>query len=911
MSEKHIVLPDESGSEEELHSFTNTYQLLGSPIAKNRRHKPIKKNQRTALVIGLTLSLLGNVTLLILLLLSGQNCWSTKLQSASCVSISPTSETTTQTSGHFSAASVSFSDKSSSQDSAGLQHDDVSSTTALPLSESDSTTMFTTAGTESSADAETQAKQKEFANINTPALSSCQTTHQNQELYDKRNYNNIFADLTPEEITSVYGYLKRQADLKIQTDQEGPHVYSIELQTPSKRAALVYMDETGRVPTREARVVLVRPDLDPPVVQELVVGPLPSPMYHRTNTRLRNSTVPYRFHPMYGLKGAYRELVNIVTRSPAMLRLLRESFGANIGDCGQRCLTFLPQRTSSAYSDTSLIVLSAYYSTEFTTIHPVPLMFVMKETALNSLRYRLLNVRYAGQQFKSVPELLNAYRKPGLRKIRRLFPQSSPGETSTLGSMNLRGRKFPPIAQEGPKEYEPQGKRYSIKNQHVQYLDWSFNLRISTSSGPQVWDVKWADQRVAYEISLQDVGVIYAGANPASFYAHLSDSAFGLGDQAYGLMPGVDCPDHATFLPQTIYSADESGAKTLKNALCLFEHNTGLPLRRHRSNDDANGKTYGGLVDRVLVFRSIIVEYNYDYIFDMVFHQNGAVELKTYATGYLMTQNYFPDEAPFGFKITDSIVGSIHHHIFNFKVDLDIQGQSNSYKTLDFQLNNQTWPWLVGTGGPSIQQLSFKQHLRRTEKEALLKYNFSQPKYYIVSNDEKVNKQGLQHAYRIDVKGFSKQILPDDSPVLNSRRWSAYQLMVTRRKEQEESSSSIFSMFDGADPVVDISRYWGDDEDITQQDLVLWVSVGMHHIPHTEDLPNTPTVGTEATVSLLPYNFFNECPSVGSRDSVRVDGKETGLQIQNYGLPATSKDSCLPFEYNYSSLIQDKSNLFP
>ena len=61
-------------------------------------------------------------------------------------------------------------------------------------------------------------------------------------------------------------------------------------------------------------------------------------------------------------------------------------------------------------------------------------------------------------------------------------------------------------------------------------------------------------------------------------------------------------------------------------------------------------RKYGGLVDRVLIYRSVITEFNYDYIFDMIFHQNGAMEMKTYATGYLLTQAYFNTEKPFGFR---------------------------------------------------------------------------------------------------------------------------------------------------------------------------------------------------------------------------------------------------------------------
>lgn len=59
---------------------------------------------------------------------------------------------------------------------------------------------------------------------------------------------------------------------------------------------------------------------------------------------------------------------------------------------------------------------------------------------------------------------------------------------------------------------------------------------------------------------------------------------------------------------------------------------------------------YGGLVDRVLILRTVIVEYNYDYIIDVVFHQNGAIEIKTHASGYILSHVNNDGEVPFGFR---------------------------------------------------------------------------------------------------------------------------------------------------------------------------------------------------------------------------------------------------------------------
>nr|KAG5690124.1 hypothetical protein BaRGS_003447 [Batillaria attramentaria] len=312
-------------------------------------------------------------------------------------------------------------------------------------------------------------------------------------------------------------------------------------------------------------------------------------------------------------------------------------------------------------------------------------------------------------------------------------------------------------------------------------------------------------------------------------FSYLSDSAFGLGDQARGLLPGVDCPDHANFLPLTIFDqGSEKNIKERPNALCVFEHNAGIPIRRHRM-EESTERANGGLADNILIVRTIITEYNYDYIFDFVFHANGILEARVYATGYIMGQWYYSGEDPFGFKVFPNLIGSIHHHLFNFKVDMDIGGTSNRYDTLDFTVNDEEWPWLsvlkpssnASSSEGKIQQLSFTRTPKRTEKEAVYHYNFDRPKYHIFYNDQKKNDFGTHRAYRLDAVGFSKQILPSGHPAVRSRKWVENQLAVTLRKENETRSSSIFSMYDGDDPTVDFGKYIDDNDAIEDEVSVL------------------------------------------------------------------------------------------
>ena len=110
---------------------------------------------------------------------------------------------------------------------------------------------------------------------------------------------------------------------------------------------------------------------------------------------------------------------------------------------------------------------------------------------------------------------------------------------------------------------------------------------------------------------------------------HLFDSSHHVGPplglfsgiHSKSLIPGVDCPEGATFLNVSFFGETMVKATTLERAMCVFEQNTGVPLRRHLSYSVDEGAFYGGMPDSVLTVRSILAIYNYDYIMDFIFHQ--------------------------------------------------------------------------------------------------------------------------------------------------------------------------------------------------------------------------------------------------------------------------------------------------
>ena len=66
---------------------------------------------------------------------------------------------------------------------------------------------------------------------------------------------------------------------------------------------------------------------------------------------------------------------------------------------------------------------------------------------------------------------------------------------------------------------------------------------------------------------------------------------------------------------------------------------------------------------------------------------------------------------------------------------------------------------------------------------------------------------------------------------------------MTKYKKTEERSSSIYNQNDLYNPVVHIKKFITDNENIIDEDLVTWITVGVMDIPHFEDTLNTATPG--------------------------------------------------------------------
>lgn len=487
---------------------------------------------------------------------------------------------------------------------------------------------------------------------------SAQRVHPLRGKHDERSL--VFADLTQEEYLQVQQYMIDEKDLDISTNQitkpSGNFLFLIDLNLPKKSNALNYLDGKGAKPAREATVVVFHGAQG--YIKEYVVGPLPKPTYHRDVTKER-----YKMELPISARtvtiGEYALLFLFLEHEvfSKLEKLMKESF--DVGS--DKKLDAFEQMPRGVRSGDRKTWISFFRDMSGLYIHPVGFEVLVNHESVNASNWRVERLLYNGQYFDTVEELKQKYDAGSVKKI--VYKESP-----DYGSLKPRHKPL----QVGPQLFYADGKRYSVSNNHVLYLDWTFAFGLSSLTGMRVFDVRFKGERIVYELSVQEAMSVYGSVTPGMILTKFLDSSIGIGRFAHELVRGVDCPHEATYIDTYRY-IDVPVPIRYRNSICVFEHNMGQPLRRHFS--DFFHKSYGGMVNSALVFRTITAIGNYDYMWDFIFYQSGSVEAKVHATGYISSSYLVDGSLKYGHQVAEKVLGNIHTHFINFKVDLDVLGE--------------------------------------------------------------------------------------------------------------------------------------------------------------------------------------------------------------------------------------------
>lgn len=459
------------------------------------------------------------------------------------------------------------------------------------------------------------------------------------------------------------------------------------------------------------------------------------------------------------------------------------------------------------------------------------------------------------------------------------FEKPPPNVDGTWTSTDQQGEAWPLDNLPPPVSVSQGSQRFSIdaNEGYVSWMDFSFFLSVSQDVGLSLFDIHFKGNRLIYELSLQEALTNYAGSEPFAAQATFFDSITGLGSTINSLIRGYDCPTHATYLNATF--SEGNGTKTQADAICIFEYDAGYPVRRHSFQPSAPYTS----VARNIVFtvRTISTVGNYDFLIEYNFFYDGAVEVSARASGYISAA-YWDGNAEYGFHIHDYLSGSLHDHVLNFKADFDVFGTKNSIQKVELVPESTTYPWSQGRVHNTFKAV---RGFIADESESKVKWAENDDVMYAVVNKDTPNRFGEYPGYRIKrSSGTAHLTAINSTDTLNAAWYATHDFYITKQKDTEPRAADAYNEYAPSDPLVNFATFF-DDESLEQEDVVVWFNLGMHHMPHTGDLPTTMFTAAHSSVRFEPLNYLEGDPSVASNQQIRISYDEDGniAEIEEFG----------------------------
>ncbi|RLV95770.1 hypothetical protein JA1_000824 [Spathaspora sp. JA1] len=409
---------------------------------------------------------------------------------------------------------------------------------------------------------------------------------------------------------------------------------------------------------------------------------------------------------------------------------------------------------------------------------------------------------------------------------------------------------------------QPEGPSFKVTdNNKVTWQGWEFRVSTTSREGFAVYDVWFKGRQVFYRISLSEMTVPYG--DPRAPYHR--KQAFDLGDCGFGvngnhLALGCDCLGVIQYMDGLGIHANGEPF-IIPNTVCMHEQDDGL-LYKH-----VNYRTNNPVVarKRIFIVQTIATVANYEYVINLKFVTDGSIDIETRATGILSTMPIDPNvKVPWGTVVGPNVMAAYHQHILSFRIDPAIDGHKNTvvYDDAVKLPRDEFNPFGIG----------FVTDRKFVEKAGYVDQSPFTNRTYKIINENKINPvAGTPVGYKINMP--ARQMLLADKDSFNSKRarFATEQVWVTKYRDHELFAAGEFTNQSHNDTGLGV---WANGvDDVRNEDIVVWATLGFTHIPRVEDFPVMP-VETH-NIQLAPANFFDRNPALDLPQSNNAFNKST------------------------------------
>jgi primary-amine oxidase len=403
---------------------------------------------------------------------------------------------------------------------------------------------------------------------------------------------------------------------------------------------------------------------------------------------------------------------------------------------------------------------------------------------------------------------------------------------------------------------QPAGPGFKINGNSIEWDHWRFHLRSDQRAGLIISTVVWDDgirrRPVLYEGHLSEIFVPYMAPQKSwASRTHLDVRENSAGGLSQTLEPGVHCPANAVYF-DAIVVQDNGSPKDKRRVVCLFERYGGEVAWLHEDE---------GRQKRVLVARMSAAAGNYDYLIDWTFQTDGEIRVTVGATGIIGVRTTTQKNAAqgrteggefYGRYVADHLIGVNHSHFFSFRFDLDVDGADNA-----FLMDEMTMAPLP-QGHPRRGVWVSRSHVAEREQDVLQHGREGAGLWRIASAGAK-NSQGYPTSYQIMLSHPAHApFMPEEDVARQRAGFINHPVWVTPQSADEFYAAGKYATL--SKPGEGLPAWTRGNRAIKDRDIVVWSTIGMHHVVRAEDWPVMPVV--QHSISLRPFDFFNRNPAI-------------------------------------------------
>jgi primary-amine oxidase len=400
---------------------------------------------------------------------------------------------------------------------------------------------------------------------------------------------------------------------------------------------------------------------------------------------------------------------------------------------------------------------------------------------------------------------------------------------------------------------QPEGPSFTVQGHEVRWQKWRFRIGFTPREGLVLYTIGYEDQGrlrpLIYRASLVDMVVPYGDPHPN----HNRQNAFDVGEYGIGMLAnalelGCDCLGDIRYFDAA--TTDSRGQVVqLKNAVCMHEEDHGI-LWKHtdwRTNRTEVRRS------RRLVVSFIATIGNYEYGFYWYFYQDGTLQFEIKMTGILNT-GALPDgeTRKYGTLVAPRLYAPNHQHFFNVRLDMMVDGLRNSV----YEVHTEAEP--MGPENPLGNAFYEESTLLRTEVEAQQLTDAQRARYWKIVNPAVLNSLGQPVAYKLMPGENVQSFVHPDASVTKRAAFMTKHLWVTPYHPAEKYATGDYpNQHPGGAGLPEWTRA---NRAIENTNVIVWYTIGMHHIPRPEEWPVMPV--SSLGFSLKPLGFFDRNPAL-------------------------------------------------